>query len=254
MKKTRSRKDRRIQELENVLINNTKAERGGPKPKTWTTHDLKTVKPKTQSQSMVFEAFLQNQNIILNGSAGTGKSYISLYLALNAILSESFPQNKIKIIRSIVPSREIGHLPGSIEEKIAVYENPYRDIFKDLLRRNESYQDMKDANLVEFEPSSFVRGVTWDNTVVVVDECQNFTMQEIHSVMTRLGKNSILVVCGDFTQNDLIQKKNDTSGYRDALKIWASMKEVDIINFSEDDIVRSAFVKNWIIAKQNLSS
>jgi phosphate starvation-inducible PhoH-like protein len=191
-------------------------------------------------------------NIVANGFAGTGKSIMGLYLALTDVLREDSPQKYIKIIRSAVPSREIGHLPGDIEEKISVYEQPYRDIINWLCKDREStYDNMKDAGLVDFKVTSFVRGLTWNDSVIIVDEAQNMTMQEIHSIMTRIGDNTKIFVCGDFTQNDLLVKKSDTSGYREFLQIAKKMSCFDVIEYQKEDIVRSAFVREWILAKED---
>lgn len=250
-RKSRTKKDRDLDFLSEMNLTNTEARKEGPK-KRYTLHDLKTIRPLNETQREFFQSYIMGANVIGNGSAGTGKSYISLFLALNDVLDEDKPQDRIIIVRSAVPSREIGHLPGDIKEKMAAYEEPYKDIFRDLLRKAKAYDDMKDAGKVEFMPTSFVRGLTWDDAVVVVDEAQNMTLQEIHSVITRVGKNTKLLICGDIGQNDLVVRKSDVSGFLETLKIAGRMSEFDIINFTEEDIVRSAFVKAWIIAKQNV--
>lgn len=250
-RKARSRKDREIEFLTEVTTSNTIAIKEGPnKKKKWSTHDLKHIKPLTESQRMMFEAFFQGNHVVATGSAGTGKTFIASYLALSELLEEETPYDKIIIVRSAVQGREIGHLPGSIEEKLAAYEAPYIDIFGTLLRKYDAYQQMKDAGLVEFMPTSFVRGLTWNNAIVVIDEMQNCNFQEIHSVMTRIGENTKIITCGDIAQNDLLNKKNDVSGYTEALRILGNMKSVDIVTFTEADIVRSNFVRDWIVAKQ----
>lgn len=249
-RKSRTKKDWEIDFLGEMNAKNTIAMREGPKKKTFSLHDLKPIRPMNETQRQFFEAYIMGSNVIGNGSAGTGKSFISLYLALNDILDEEKPQDRIIIVRSAVPSREIGHLPGSMEEKMAVYEEPYRDIVGNLMRGRNAYNDMKDAGKIEFMPTSFVRGLTWDNAVVVVDEAQNMTIQEIHSVITRIGDNTKLLICGDIGQNDLVVRKSDVSGFLETLKIAERMEEFDIVNFTERDIVRSDFVRSWIIAKQ----
>lgn len=248
--KARTRKDERLDFLETVAFNNGAAIKQGPKRKTFTVHDLRTIKPLTETQRQMFEAFMSGYHVVANGSAGTGKSFLSVYLALNEVLEKSTPQNKILIVRSAVPTREIGHLPGSIEEKLAIYEEPYVDIFHSLLGKADAYQTMKEAGMVKFMSTSFVRGLTWDDAVVIVDEAQNMTLQEIHSVMTRVGENTKVIVCGDIAQNDLITKRNDISGFLQAIEIMSRMKDFDDIVFTEKDIVRSSFVRDWIIAKQ----
>lgn len=249
-RKSRTAKDRDLAFYSEMNFNNGVAVKEGPKKKTFSLHDLKDVRPMNETQREFFVSYISGNHVIGNGSAGTGKSFISLYLALSDILDNEKEQEKIIIVRSAVPSREIGHLPGDMKEKMAVYEEPYKDIIANLMRRASAYDDMKDAGKIEFMPTSFVRGLTWDNCVVVIDEAQNMTLQEIHSVITRVGKNTKVVICGDIGQNDLVVRKSDVTGFLEVLKIAERMQEFDVINFTENDIVRSAFVKSWIIAKQ----
>ncbi len=252
-RKSLTKKDKDIAFLSETGITNASAVREGPqKKKVFHQHDLRSIRPKNEAQREFFESYFQGANVIGNGSAGTGKSYISLFLALNDVLNVETPYEKIIIVRSAVPSREIGHLPGTMEEKMAVYEEPYKDIVGDLLHRRTAYNDLKELGKIVFMPTSFVRGLTWDDTVVVVDEAQNMTLQEIHSVITRVGQNTKLIICGDIGQNDLVVRKSDISGYLEVLRIAERMKEFDIINFTEQDIIRSQFVKSWIIAKQSV--
>lgn len=251
-RKSRTTKDSQIEFLREMSVNNASAVREGPqKKKTFHLHDLKSIRPKTEAQREFFESYIMGANVIGNGSAGTGKSFISLYLALTDILDIEKPQDKIIIVRSAVPSREIGHLPGSIEEKMAVYEEPYKAILADLMRRGNAYQDMKEAGKIEFMPTSFVRGLTWDNAVVVVDEAQSMTWHELNSVITRIGHNTRVVVCGDISQNDLLFRKNDISGFLRMLKVAQKIESFDTVIFTREDIVRSQFVKEWICAAED---
>lgn len=223
-----------------------------PKRKKWSVHDLKSVKPLTSTQEEMIRAFLNGQNICAYGSAGTGKSYVAVYLALNEVLSPNTKQDHIIIVRSVVPTRELGYLPGTLEEKIALYENPYHDIFAEIVGRNSTYKDMKDVKLVNFVTTSFIRGLTWNNAVVVIDEFQNMTIHEIHSVMTRIGINTSVILTGDTQQSDLHHKSNGQgSGMQQMLKVIDKMHEFEKIQFTTDDIIRSSFVKSWIIAFQN---
>lgn len=249
-KKARSKKDSTIDFLTDVARNNVVAMKEGPVKKQWSIHDLKTVKPITTPQKMMFESFFSGNHIIANGYAGTGKTFIAAYLALTNVLSKEQPQEKIIIVRSAVPSRDIGFLPGTAEEKMEPYELPYKEIFSELVRYNHSYDTMKDTGHVSFMPTSFVRGLTWDNAVIIVDEMQNMTDSEINSVMTRVGNNSKVIVCGDNEQNDLTMKRNEQSGFQYFLKIADRMRMFDQITFGENDIVRSGFVKEWILARQ----
>ena len=246
-----SRRNRRNPEVE-LLLNHTlnhKATLEGPKRKKWNTHDLKNIKPLTPTQDEMFHAWFQGDNICAHGSAGTGKTFLALYLALLEIL-DTRAQSKIILIRSAVPTREIGHLPGTLEEKTALYELPYHDICWELVGRRSTYQDMKDAGLIEFMTTSFIRGLTWDNAIVIVDEGENMTFHEINSVMTRLGENSRVIFTGDIIQTDLDGRRNGTCGMKQFLDVIENMREFSSIKFSVGDIVRSEFVKAWITATQ----
>lgn len=251
--KSRTKKDKDIEFLTHVATNNGFAKAEGPQKskRKYTLMDLVTTRPLNEAQRQFFESYLLGNHVVGSGSAGTGKSYISLFLALNDILDDDKEVDKIIIVRSAVPSREIGHLPGDITEKMAVYEEPYKEICKGLTRRPNAYQDLKDSGKIEFMPTSFVRGLTWDNCVVVVDEAQSMTFHELNSVITRLGKNSRLIVCGDIAQNDLVVRKNDLSGFLRMLKVADRIDEFDVVNFTRDDIVRSKFVKSWICAVED---
>lgn len=250
-RKTRTKKDENIIFLQKTLENQGRAVKDGPKIKHFTLHDLRSTRPLTQGQQQMFESYFIGNNIVANGSAGTGKSYSAIYLALTDILREDSPQEQIILVRSAVASRDIGHLPGEISDKLAPYEEPYKDIFGSLLRKNDAYDVMKETGRVKFMATSFVRGLTWDNAVVIIDECQSMTFHEISSVITRLGENSKLILCGDIAQNDLLVKKSDQSGYIRALKALSKISNVDVVTFTREDIVRSKFVKQWICAVED---
>lgn len=251
-RKTRTKKDEKIIFLQETLVNQGRAVKEGPKIKKFTLHDLRSVKPLTYGQKQLFQSYFEGNNVVANGSAGTGKSYCAAYLALCDVLRDDSPQEEIVIVRSAVPSREIGHLPGEISDKLSPYEEPYREIFANLLKKGDAYDTMKDSGKLKFMATSFVRGLTWDNAVVILDEAQSCNLHELTSVITRLGENSKLIVCGDIAQSDLIYRKSDVSGYLDLLTIFGKMKEVEIVNFTEEDIVRSGFVKAFIVAKQSI--
>lgn len=235
-----------------LASNNVVAISQGPKRKSWSVLDVKSIKPLNEAQRSMIESYYMGNNVVASGSAGTGKTFIGIWLALNTILSKDTPQNNIILVRSAVPSRDIGFLPGTAEEKLEPYEIPYKDIFYDLVGKSSTYDDMKEAGKIKFTPTSFVRGSTWDNAVVVIDEAQNMTIDELNSVMTRVGVNTKIIVCGDYAQNDLVNKRNETSGFKDFLRIVDQMKDMDTITFTKHDIVRSEFVKNWICAKEDL--
>lgn len=236
-----------VYELEQALMANGRAWEAGPKRKTWSKHDLKLIKPKTPAQHDVFHDFIEGRNVVAYGSAGTGKTFISLFLALSDVLDPNTSTDKVIIVRSVVPTREMGHLPGTEEEKLAVYERPYAPMFQQLLGRANTYSDMKDAGIVEFESTSFLRGITWDNAVVVIDEGQNMTFDEINTVMTRLGENSRMIFCGDLTQKDL-KKRGDETGFPKLLRVAQRMGQFGMTQFTKYDIVRGPFCKAWITA------
>jgi predicted ribonuclease YlaK len=232
--------------LSQSLEINSYAAAEGPKQKTWTIHDLKSLSPLTYNQKTMFDLFYDT-NLVCYGSAGTGKSYCALYLAFKDILVEKQYQ-KVIIIRSTVPTREMGFLPGTLEEKEAVYETPYEDILADLFKRGSTYKDMKKAGILEFKSSSFIRGLTWDNCIIIIDEAQNMTIEELNSIMGRIGQNSKVIVLGDTLQNDLTKRSNDQSGFPIFLNVIKKMDCFEEIQFSKEDIVRSGFVKEWITA------
>lgn len=226
------------------------AEAEGPRRKNWHFHDLKHITALTESQRIMIDSFNHGDHICAAGSAGTGKTFVAIAIALRAILSGE-EQKRLVIVRSVVPTRDIGFLPGTIDEKIAVYEQPYRDILTELTGHVTSYNHMKEASLIEFVPTSFIRGVTWDNCVIVVDEAQNMTDMELHSIMTRVGEGSRVIVAGDTLQNDLLSKRNsETSGFVGFLEMFASLPNAEVITFTKHDIVRSEFVKSWILARE----
>lgn len=252
MRKKRSHRVEQLELLEEGLLNNGTAQREHKNKKNLTMHDLKSIKAMNEPQKQMMESFYNGLNLIASGSAGGGKSYMALFLALQALFTPNSTFTEVKIVRSAVASREIGHLPGTSEEKLEVYEIPYRDIVNDLLRNAKAYDSLKELNKISFTPTSFVRGLTWNNTIVIFDEAQSANFHEISSVVTRLGKNSKLIICGDTKQNDLIYKKNDVSGILDLLRIASKMQSFDVIEFTTNDIVRSGFVKEWLTVCEEL--
>lgn len=235
-----------------VYLNNNRAIQEGPRRKTWSRHDLKHIRPLTPAQESMFEDFLSGQHIVAHGSAGTGKSFVSAYLALNEYLRPENEYDKIIIVRSAVPTRDVGFLPGTLEEKNAMYELPYKDIFGDLMGREKTYEDMKEAGIVQFVCTSFIRGLTWDNALIIFDEVQNANWEEVNTVMTRVGKGSRVLMCCDSKQNDLIYKKTDKSGIATLLEVTKKMPAFSVVQFTRDDIVRSDFVKQFITACEDV--
>jgi len=210
---------------------------------------LKTFQPLTDNQKTFFDAYKQGDYFIaLHGVAGTGKTFIALYKALEEVLDKSNPFNKIIIVRSAVQSREIGHLPGDVGEKLEIYEQPYRQICHTLFDRKDAYQRLSEQGYIDFISTSFIRGMSFDDAIIIVDEMQNMNFEEIDTVMTRVGHRSKIIWCGDYRQTDL-RKSNDKSGILKFFDIAYHMKAFTKIEFTADDIVRSSLVKDYIIAK-----
>lgn len=215
--------------------------------------NLRTINPLTENQRHTFDAFYEGKHLMLHGMAGTGKTFLSMYLALDDLLSGESQQEMIYIVRSVVPTRDMGFLPGSQKEKMKVYEAPYQAICAELFGRGDAYDILKQKNAVEFMSTSFVRGITMNNCYVIVDECQNMTDQELHSIMTRIGKNCRIIFCGDFKQDDLTsERKKEFSGLIKFMEILKQIPEFHFIDFQIPDIVRSKIVKSYIIARHNL--
>lgn len=212
---------------------------------------LKRIVPLTPNQQRTFNSYNNGQNLILHGYAGTGKSYVSLYLALEEILSGSTLYDKVIIVRSVVPSRDVGFLPGSIKEKTKVYEEPYKEICDELFGRGDAYDILKLRGTIGFTTTSFLRGLTFNNAIVIVDELQNMTFPELDTVMTRMGDQSRIIFCGDFRQTDLTHDR-DKSGLHHFINITKKMNRFDYIEFEKNDIVRSGLVKDYIIKRTEI--
>lgn len=207
---------------------------------------LKEIEPMTHAQNQLFNAFYDGYHLVAMGTAGTGKSFLSVYLGLEAVFDTNSPYKKVLICRSCVPSRDIGFLPGTEEEKISVYKRPYQSIVQELFKRDDAWEILEKKNVVEFCSTSFLRGTTIDNTIIFVDEIQNLAYNEIHNVVTRIGKNSALVLAGDFNQMDL---DFGDSGVKDFFEIAKKIKGFKIVTFQESDIVRNDFIREYIIAQ-----
>jgi len=211
--------------------------------------DLKTFTPLTDNQKLFFESYKVGEYfMMLSGSAGTGKSFIALYKALEEVMDKGNSFNQVLIVRSAVQTRDVGFLKGSLEEKTSVYELPYEQIADTLFGKKGAYGRLKEQGYIEFITTTAIRGISIDNSVVIVDECQNMTWGELSTVITRIGHNSKVIFIGDTKQNDLTKKSNEISGMSDFLLVANSMKEFCRINFTPEDIVRSSLVKSWIIA------
>lgn len=211
--------------------------------------NLKTFSPLTENQKLFFDAYKRGDYFIaLHGVAGTGKTFIAMYKALEEVLDKSNPFNKIIIVRSAVQSREIGHLPGDVGEKMEIYQQPYRQICETLFGRKDAYQRLDEQGYVEFISTSFIRGMSFDDAIIIVDEVQNMNFEEIDTVMTRVGHRSKIIWCGDYRQTDL-RKNNDKSGLLKFFDIAYHMSAFTRIEFTVEDIVRSSLVRDYILAK-----
>ena len=212
--------------------------------------DLKTFDPLTENQKKFFEAYKRGDYFVaLHGVAGTGKTFCAMYKALEEVLDRGNPFKKIIVVRSAVQSREIGHLPGDVTEKMEIYQQPYQQICETLFGRKDAYQRLTEQGFVEFISTSFIRGMSFDDAIIIVDEMQNLTFEEIDTVMTRVGYRSKIIWCGDYRQTDLNKKKNDMSGILKFFDIAMHMEAFTKIEFTPDDIVRSSLVKDYILAK-----
>jgi len=214
---------------------------------------MRKISPLTPTQEDMFESYYQGYNIAAIGTAGTGKTMCAMYLALSDVLQRR-GYDKVIVIRSAVQTREQGFMPGSKAQKEAVFEQPYTDIVNDLFGRGDAYQILKSKGMMKFMTSSFVRGLTFDNAIIIVDECQSMTYHELDTIITRVGESSKIVFCGDTKQDDLEISRNraDVSGLAEFLKVLKQIELFDTIQFTAEDIVRSGLVKEYIMAKEQL--
>lgn len=214
--------------------------------------NIKRFEPLTENQAITFDSFEDGQHLMLHGVAGTGKTFLSLYLSLDEILAENSQYNRLIIVRSTVSVRDIGFMPGKMGEKAEVYEAPYQSICSELFNRGDAYQYLKQKGVIQFVPTSFIRGITINDAIVVVDEMQNMTAAELNTVITRIGKNCRIIFCGDIAQTDLLNIKKEKTGLGDFVKIIYEMNAFEFIEFEEKDIVRSGLVKDYIIKRTQL--
>ena len=220
-------------------------------------NNLVTIKSITDNQKVVFDSWKKGQNQFLFGAAGTGKTFISLYLALKDVMDLKKPYDKVVLVRSLIPTREIGFLPGDEEDKGLLYQVPYQNIVQFMFEMqneqqfNNLYDRLKGQVTLYFLSTSFLRGLTFDNTIIIVDECQNLNFHELDTIITRVGQDSKIVFCGDFDQTDLV-KQNERNGLHDFLRILEEMEEFNCTEFTIGDIVRSGFVRSYLINKIKL--
>ena len=211
--------------------------------------ELVTTEPITKAQKETYEAWDDNENLILTGTAGTGKTFIALYLAIEAVLEKEV--DKVIILRSAVPVREVGFLPGKLEEKIDVFQSPYKVMCEELFNDKSAYNKLINSHQLQFETTSFIRGKTFNRCVLIIDEMQNLNFHELDSVMTRAGDNCKMIFCGDHAQSDFYNE-GERNGLAKFLNIMYRMKNFTTVQFGWDDIVRSDIVRDYIMTKEML--
>lgn len=210
---------------------------------------LQPITPLTKSQKLAFEEYSKGKNLVLTGAAGTGKSFISLFLLLKDLILHKDLYHKILIIKSIVPTRDVGFLPGTLDEKIRNYKNVYCKLVNELFGRDDAFSILESKDIIEFTSTTILRGETFNNTLIIVDEVQNMTFHELDTIITRMGKSSKIVFVGDEHQMDVPLTK---SGLKDFFSIIRKMKSFEFIEFDVHDIVRSGLVKEYLFAKYNV--
>ena len=227
------------------------------KKKEISSSDLVLVNPITDNQKLVFESYKKGLNQFLFGCAGTGKTFVSLYLGLRDVLKNETAYERVVVVRSLIPTREIGFLPGDEEDKAALYQVPYSNMVQFMFKQpNEQafsmlYDRLKAQGSFYFLSTSFLRGLTFDNSIIIVDECQNLNFHELDTIITRVGQDSKIIFCGDFMQTDLT-KMGERNGLHDFLRILEEMKQFNCVEFDIGDIVRSGFVRDYLIQKTKL--
>jgi predicted ribonuclease YlaK len=214
---------------------------------------LLDIQPITDAQRKTVAAYKKGKNLFLYGAAGTGKTFIALYFALKEALAD---KKQVYVVRSLVPTRDVGFLPGTIEEKSELYQSPYKYMVKFMFKQgsdedfNSLYERLIKQGTIKFLPTSFLRGITLDNSIIIVDESQNLDFWELNSIITRVGQNSKIIFAGDIEQSDI----RDHDGFTTMLSILGQMKEFECIEFGLNDIVRSGFIKSYLIAKMIIRS
>ena len=222
------------------------------------TDMMRDIEPLTENQQLLYNSYAQDKNLVAYGAAGTGKTFITLYNALRDVLDQDTPYEKIYIVRSLVATREIGFLPGDHEDKSTLYQIPYKAMVKYMFEMPTEadfemlYGNLKAQVTIDFWSTSFIRGTTFDKSIIIVDEYQNLNFHELDSIMTRVGESSKIMFCGDATQSDLT-KTNERNGIMDFMRILRIMPSVDVIEFGVEDIVRSGLVKEYILSKMELN-
>ena len=223
-----------------------------------TSQNLVAIEPVGPAQEQAFKSYVEDKNLFLTGSAGTGKTFILLHLAFKEVLDKGTPYDKVVIVRSLLPSRDIGFLPGTLDEKANLYQDPYRILVRYLFEMpNEQeftqlYDKLVGQGSLEFYSTSFLRGQTFDRSIIIVDEASNLLFQELDTIMTRVGQNSKIMFAGDMAQSDLRRNNGEQDGYHNFQAILDGMDEFEVIEFGIGDIIRSGLVRSYLIAKTNM--
>ena len=211
---------------------------------------IRNIEPLTENQGKAFDAYEDGKHLVLSGSAGTGKTFLAMSMALRELIkSNNSNYKKLIIIRSAVPSRDLGFVPGTLEEKSKIYQDPYMNIANELIGRGDAWHFLVNKEIIEFQTTSFLRGLTFTDCIIIFDEFQSATFHEIDTVLTRIGENCRFIMCGDFCQNDLSIKR-EKSGFEDAIRILKQIDDVQEVRFTVEDVVRSGFVKKYLIEKE----
>jgi len=222
------------------------------------SNQLLTINPIGENQQKVFDAWAKDKNLFLTGSAGTGKTFILLHLAFKAVLDKGQPFDKVVLVRSLLPSRDIGFLPGTLEEKSDLYQDPYRILIKYMFEMPSEqghqilYSKLVEQGSLEFYSTSFLRGQTFDRSIIIVDEASNMIFQELDTIMTRVGQDSKICFAGDMAQSDLRKTNGEQDGYHNFQAILEEMDEFEVVEFGIGDIIRSGLVRSYLIAKTNM--
>jgi len=246
---------RRKKETQFDFVNSTPKTMRRKKPIN--SNHLKEIEPKTDTQTSVFDAYDEGKNLFLYGHAGTGKTFIAMYLALREILSGTSSYEKLYLVRSLVPTREIGFLPGDHDDKSNLYQIPYKNMVEHMFKMPDDpsydalYDNLRQQETISFWSTSFLRGTTLNNAIIIVDECQNLNFHELDSIITRIGTNCKIIFAGDIKQTDLV-KSNEKNGIHDFMSILEVMEEFSMFEFGLDDIVRSGLVRSYLISKSKV--
>jgi len=221
------------------------------------SHDqLVEMKGVTKNQLEVFKQYAEGKNLFLYGPAGTGKTFVILYNAIKEVLDSKTNYNCIYIVRSLMPTRSLAFMPGDEQDKSSLYQVPYDNMLRLMFKLSSEeqfdilYGELKKQGNIAFLSTSFLRGITLDNAIVLVDECQNLNFHELDTIMTRVGQESKIMFSGDFDQTDL-RDNEEKAGLGQFIKIINEMKEFYSCEFDIGDIVRSGLVRSYIIQKYN---